>query len=137
MMPEDSQNLRERLLLAYQERSAVAANYLRTLLFTLAGAAAGFVASRTLASGFLLDYVAVFLFGIALAVLVYSWDLQKGKSIDRVKKLRQSLIDFDKYQDEIDSKWYRCNYIVDRLAAMSIGLGFIAEFIAIACRANS
>jgi len=136
-MAEDSKDLRDKLLLVYQERSAVAANYLRTLLFTLASAAAGFVATRTLASGSLLHYISILLFGVALAVLVYSWDLQKEKSIERVKRLRNNMAEFDDYQEEVERNWCRCNYIVDRIASVFVGLGIIVELIAIACSAGS
>jgi hypothetical protein len=60
------------------------------------------------------------LLGIGAALTFLSWDIQKGKSIQRFKALRDGNLDYDKPS-------HMPNYIIDRIAAVTIAIGAAIE----------
>jgi hypothetical protein len=58
--------------------------------------------------------------GIGVALTYFSWDVQKGQSMKRFEALRDGNLDYDKTS-------YRPNYILDRIAAVTIAAGAAIE----------
>lgn len=79
---------RWRLAEFYLSRSQAAANFLRALLFALASASLGFVLSRHYNSLSGPHLISLTFFALAIATIAWSWEVQKSKSLDRFKTLR-------------------------------------------------
>jgi hypothetical protein len=118
------------LALSYLKRADDAANYLRALMFTLAGAAIAYLTTElkgNLNCGYL---IALILFAIAIALIVVSWDIQKKKAGQRFEALRD--FGFARYQEvnaEIAKSIFFKNYVLDRSAYILILIGFVISVV--------
>ncbi len=118
------------LVEAFRLRSQQAADYLRALLFAMSAGAIAFIANQSKLGW--LQGVAILLFAFGIASLVYSWDVQKAKSIERMKKIRdEGYESYIKYEKEMERPNPRANYLVDRLAYCFITAGAVVEFVAL------
>lgn len=72
----------------YLKRSEHAANFLRTLLFALAGTSLGFVLNKHYGGTLGFHLISLTFFSLTIATVVWSWEVQKSKSIERFKTLR-------------------------------------------------
>ena len=111
----------------YLKRGEHSANYPRALLFALSGGSVGFIASQNYSGPVGYHALPIVAFVVAIALLVWSWEVQKRKSIERFKKLRDEGYSAYRDQEEFYSRHLR-NYIIDRWAYAFIFLGFVAEF---------
>ena len=119
---------RGQLVETFRLRSQQAADYLRALLFALSAGAIAFIANEPELE--VVPAIAIFLFACAIAALVYSWDVQKSKSIERMKKLRDEGYDaYIQYEEKIEQDSWRSNYFVDRFAYIFILAGAALEFV--------
>jgi len=111
---------RRELALAYMQRADESATVLRTVLFTVCSAAVGFIFYQRAAN--LAPHVpSLLIFGFAAGIILWSWDLQKDKSIERFKALRGKQLDAFFDQDS------RSNQCLDRIAASLVLIGAVAE----------
>jgi hypothetical protein len=111
---------RRELALAYMRRADESATVLRTVLLTVCSAAIGFIFYQRAAT--LTPHLpSLFIFGVAAGTILWSWDLQKDKSIERFKALRSKQLDAFFDQDS------RSNQRLDRIAALLVLSGAVAE----------
>ena len=78
------------------------------------------------------------LFTLAIAMIVYSWDIQKSKAGRRFEALRD--YGFSKYElvnEEIEKSALSKNYIIDRTVYGLILLAFLFAFVTKLCLASN
>lgn len=123
----DDANESQRLMLqeAYLLRANTAADYLRTVLFALASAGAGFLATSSDAKQHMWTATA---FGAAVALLVLSWLIQKDKSIKRFKTLRDEGLAAYREQEAKYEKRLQ-NSVLDYVAVGLIAAACFVEMI--------
>jgi hypothetical protein len=114
----------------YLRRSENAANLLRAMLFALSGGAIGFVANQNYAKPTGFHAFSIVAFAIAIGMIVFSWHVQKGKAIERFKKLRDEGYTAFRQQEEYYAR-HRRNYVIDLCACAFIIIGFLIEFVPI------
>jgi len=120
---------RRQLFDRYSKRSDEAANFLRTALFALATVAGGALVNKFYEGPFNAHYISILFFVLAIGLIVYSWDFQKRKSLQRIGELEQDnwQKSFSALQVKISAS--KKNQTIDRWAAGMIIAGFAAEFV--------
>jgi hypothetical protein len=98
------------------DRAGHSADIIRGLLFSAAAASIGFIAYDKYGADLRTHAVPLLLLSVGVALTYISWDIQKGKSIQRFEALRDGNFDYDKTS-------YVPNYILDRIAAGTIAAG--------------
>src|SRR5690348_2008144 len=78
------------LVESFRRRSDESANYLRALLITISTAAAGFLFNKYSEAKPNWHHLSILLLIGAIGMIVWSWDRQKTKSIQRLLTLRES-----------------------------------------------
>ncbi|HEY5606858.1 MAG TPA: hypothetical protein VIM38_00825 [Alphaproteobacteria bacterium] len=132
---ETSEARRLQLVDRYSKRADEAANYFRAVLFALATVSNGFLISKNYGASINPHIISIFLFAVAIVLIVYSWDYQKAKSLLRVNALESEngLKNFQQLQSDIASRGK--NQTIDRWTAGFVFSGFAVELVLmIACR---
>jgi hypothetical protein len=111
----------------FRDRADFAANIVRSLLFSAAAAGIGFIAHGYQGEALRHHLLSLALFGIGAALVLISWDIQKGKAAKRFDALLDGKPHYDDYVRA--SCWYYrvWHYVLDRFAAGLIALGVISE----------
>jgi hypothetical protein len=123
------------LAMASLRRADEAANYLRTLLFV---AASGFIILLMLelkagisVSIFVTRICAIFAAGLVIALLVWSWQLQKRKSRDKFAYLRDGHYEaYRQYDTAVENYAGKRNSTIDRFAFVFLLIAFAIELYA-------
>jgi hypothetical protein len=119
---------RRALLDRFRGRAAQVADILRALLFALCTGAIYFIIDKNyIHLGWHLLPLASF--GLAIATLVWSWELQKRKALERVNKLRdEDYKAYREYEKQVAGTWYLKNANIDyRICYGLITLGALTE----------
>jgi hypothetical protein len=124
------------LALAHRKRADDAANYLRALLFALSSGGAGYVVTQidmSLSCFVIVGHTSTFAFlALALGVLIFSWQEQKRKSIERFKWLLDSkniISNYPAFDNSLTKKWFHKNFILDWIALGFIVIGSTVEVV--------
>ena len=120
------EDTRWRIAEFYLRRSEASANYIRALLFALASASLGFVLNRHYDNLYGPHLISLIFFSLAIGTVAWSWDVQKRKSIERFKTLRD--MEYEDYirQEACFERRMR-NYVIDRFAFGFVIIGIFAE----------
>ena len=122
-----SASYRWKLVENFRARANQSANIARSFIFALNTGGVYFVATRHYdAPGYHLFSLAAF--ALAIAAVIWSWDVQKRKATERLVALRDK--GYGEYL-KLEKKYRRSiwdkNYIIDRIAYGLTGIGFVIE----------
>ena len=122
-----SQKYRWELIEAFRSRANQSANIVRSFVFALNSGGIYFVANKYFdAPSYHLFSVAAF--AAAIAVVIWSWDVQKRKATERLVTLRDNgYAEYLKLEGKYRRSIWDKNYIIDRIAYCLTALGFIIE----------
>jgi hypothetical protein len=110
----------------YLKRSEAAANYLRALLFALASASFGFVLSKHYDRLYGPHLFPLILLALAICTIAWSWEVQKRKSLERFKTLRDNgFQDYKELEERLERQ--RRNWLIDRFTFGFLAFGIVAE----------
>lgn len=120
----------------FRKRSDESANLLRALLILISGSSVGFLLNKHYDQMPNLHGISMLFFGLSIGATIWSWDLQKFKSIERLKALRD--IGYDAYMER--EKYFATtlrNSFVDALTYFLIWSGVLTEIVLAFCRSSS
>jgi len=127
MTPDENAFISQRrweLASSHLDRADQSANMLRSLLFTASSAAVAFVLQQKALNIQPLHLGSIMLFLGSAACVLWSWDLQKRKSIARFNALARN----DLVADNAD-KTARLNQTLDRFSAILFAVGVLFEIL--------
>jgi hypothetical protein len=133
-MPKPSflEEHRWELCKAFLERADKAGETLRALLFAAGGAGIGFSLHQAANGGSKWNVLGAVIFAISIAIVYWSWDLQKRKAVQRFELVRDKSVSAylaweKKEPTEGVEQEYESNEQMDSIAAAMFGTAVIFE----------
>jgi hypothetical protein len=121
------------LVESFRRRSDESANYLRALLITISTAAAGYLFNKYSDAKPNWHHLSILLLIVAIGMIVWSWDRQKTKSIQRLLALRDG--DYEGYL-RLEAKFAatKRNEDLDRISYALIAAAVLVEAVLVVLR---